>query len=155
MEDFERQMEQLKTPEVNPEPPLELKLAIINSDRSATLGLWFIIVPYFFIGCMIMKYEFQVNLGVLDVITNSLHQLDKNPATWWLQPVFLVALPIIGIMMNILSITHFKYEKSTKLLSFSIKLRWFNLLVLLASLAILGVLLLYLIVENFQARPGH
>ena len=155
MENFEKKMEELKTPQVNPEPPLELKLAIINADRSATLGLWFIVVPYFFIGCMILKYELNVNLGLLDSITNAIESMDKNASTWWLQPVFLVGLPIAGIILNILSITHFKWEQASSLLSISIKLKWYNILVLIASLVIIGTLALYLIVENFRSHPEH
>lgn len=155
MEDFEKKMEDLKTPQINPEPPLELKLAIINADRSATLGLWFIVVPYFFFACLVMKYELQINLGLLDIITNAIQSTDKNPSLWWLQPLFLVGLPITGIIINILSITHFKWEKATSLLSVSIKLKWYNILVVLASLSVVGFLALYLVVENFQARPGH
>ena len=154
MDNFEKQMEELKTPNVNPDPPIELKLAIVNADRSATLGLWFIIAPYFFVGCMLLKYEINVNLGLLDTITNFFHRLDKNPATWWLQPVLLIGLPITGIILNILSITHFKWEKISSLLTVSVKLKWYNVLVLLATLAIIAVLLLYLIMENFQVHPG-
>lgn len=155
MDNFEKKMEDLKTPQVNPEPPPELKLAIINADRSAALGLWFIVLPYFLIGCMVVKYEFQVNLGLLDIITQAIHTIDNNPATWWLQPVLLIGLPILGVILNVLSITHFKWEKASSLLSVSIKLKWYNILVVMASLAIVGFLALYLIVENFQSRPGH
>lgn len=148
-------MENLKAPQVNPEPPLELKLAIINADRSATLGFWFIVLPYFFLGCMVMKYEFQTDLSLLDTITNGIHVIDKDPIAWWLQPIILIGLPIVGVILNILSITHFKWDKATSLLSVSVKMKWYNILVLLASLFILKLLAVYLLVENFQVRPGH
>lgn len=154
-EDFEKKMEGLKAPQVNPAPPLELKLAILNADRSAAIGIWFIIVPYFFLACIAMKYFFHFNLGFLDIFEDAMSSLDKNPGTWWISPVLLVGLPITGIIMNALAITHFRWEKSTQLITVSVKLRWYNLVILFFSLAVVAVFILYLIVENFQARPGH
>ena len=155
-EDFEKKMDELKIPSAGSvKPPLEIKLAIVNAQRSAAIGVWFVIVPYFFFACMVMKYELQINLGLLDLFAETIQTIDNNPALWWLQPVFLIGLPIVGIVLNILSITHFKWDTFTSSITVTLKLRWYNLIVLFSSGLILCVFLLYLIGGNFQARPGH
>jgi lantibiotic transport system permease protein len=153
MEDFEKSMEGLKKPSLSHvQPPYEIKLAVVNSQRSAAIGIWFVIVPYFFLACMLLKYQLQVNLGLLDLITQAIERIDKNSATWWLQPLLLIILPVAGIVVNILSITHFFWDATHKLITVTIKIRWINLIVLFFSVLILTAFLLYLIGENFQMR---
>ena len=147
-------MDELKIPSAGSvKPPLEIKLAIVNAQRSAVIGVWFVIIPYLFFACMVMKYELQVNLGLLDLFAETIQTIDNNPALWWLQPVFLIGLPSVGIVLNILSITHFKWDTFTSSITVTLKLRWYNLIVLFFSGLILCAFLLYLIGENFQARP--
>jgi hypothetical protein len=153
-EEFERKMEDLKSPSAeNVKPPVEIKLAIVNAQQSANIGLWFVAVPYVFIILMVLKYELDVNLGIVDAFSRAVGKIDGNPWLWWLQPFFLIILPATGIVLNILSITHFVHDRNNSTLTMTIKFRWLNIVVLVLSLFVVGLLALYLIVENFL--PSH
>jgi hypothetical protein len=49
---------------------------------------------------------------------------------------------------------HFKWDSYTRSLVITLKLRWFNVIILLISAGIVMIFLLYLVAENFQHRPG-
>ena len=88
-QDFEKKIEEMKTPQVSGvKEPFEIKLAILNAERSAAMGVWFVVVPCFFIACIIMKYLFHLHWGLLDTFEEMISSLDNNPGTWWIQPVF-------------------------------------------------------------------
>jgi lantibiotic transport system permease protein len=151
-DEFKNKMENLKTPAAeNIKPPAEIKLAIMNARRSAGIGFWFVVVPYLFFILMLLKYELNINLGVLDAFGRLVGRIDGDPFLWWIQPVVLIVLPATGIVLNVLSITHFSWDTEKSSIVLTVKLRWVNILVLLFSVFIIGLLLLYLIVENFHA----
>ena len=155
-EEFQKKMEEMKTPDARGvKQPEEIKLAILNAQRSAAMGVWFIVVPCFFIACVFMKYIFHVRLGLLETFEEVISALDKNPRTWWIQPVLLMGLPIVSIIINTLSITHFKWDSQTHTILITLKVRWVNIIILLISAGVVALFLLYLITENFEPRPGH
>ena len=146
----------MKTPQANAvKEPAEIKVAILNAQRSAVMGVWFVVVPCFFIACVFMKYIFHLQLGLLDTFEEMIYALDKNPETWWIQPVLLVGLPIVSIAVNALSILHFKWDRVTRSFLITLKVRWMNIIILAISSGIVMIFLLYLITENFQHRPLH
>lgn len=147
-EDFEKKMEGLKTPKSEVVPPKELRLAIVSAQRSAVMGIWFIVMPWFFLMCVIMKYIFHLNLGIIDTLEQMMSALDKSPQTWWIGPMMLMGLPIVSIIINALAISHFKWESYTGSLIVSIRMRWLNLSVLVVSTGTVGIFFLYLITEN-------
>ena len=150
-EEFEKKLNELKAPSAEHiKPPMELKLAIVNAQRSATIGIWFIVVPYIFLAVMLLKYELDVNLGFLNAFAQAVGFIDGNPFLWWIQPLVLFGLPILGIVLNVLSITHFRWEPDTYSLTVTVKLRWFNVVVLFVSALIVTAFLLYLIGENLR-----
>jgi len=151
-DEFEKRMENLKGPSTeNIRPPMEIKLAIVNARRSARMGVWFVVIPYLFFTLMVLKHELNINLGLLDAFATIVGRMDGDPFLWWIQPVVLIVLPATGIVLNVLSITHFIWDAEKSSIVLTIKLRWLNILVLTLSLFIIGLLLLYLIVENFHA----
>ena len=147
-EDFEKKMERLCTPKSEVLPPKELRLAILNSQRSAVLGFWLIVVPWFFLMCVIIKYFFHIDLGIIATFEEIMSSLDRNPKTWWIGPTFFMALPIISVVINALAVSHFKWEPNTSLMVVSIRMKWLNLMVLMLGAGIVGIFFLYLITEN-------
>ena len=130
--------------------PIEIKLAIVNAQRSAVLGLWFILVPCYFLFCVFMFYYFHLEYGVFGSIFELFSILDKDPNMWLLGPILLIGLPLVAILLNALAITHFSFDRSQQTLGITLKLRWFNLAILLLSIAIVGVFITYAIVENIH-----
>jgi hypothetical protein len=149
MEEFEKKLKTMIKPDVNEvQPPLALKLAILNAQRSATLGFWFIVIPCFFLACVIMKYYFHVGLGVIGIFEDAVATLDHGKYTFWMTPLLFVVLPLASIVLNALAIMHFAYQAKTKLLTISVKIKWLNVVLLLISFSIVGLFLLYGIIEN-------
>ncbi|MBI1768912.1 MAG: hypothetical protein HY015_09610 [Bacteroidetes bacterium] len=151
VEDFEKKLENMGKPEVKSvPPPMEIKLAIVNSQRSAALGIWFIVVPCYFLFCVFMKYYFHFNLGLFDTFIELMASLDKTPGMKFISPILLVGLPLAGIVLNVLAICHFSFDSTDKTLKISIKLRWLNIAILILSLALVGIFMGYAFVENIH-----
>lgn len=148
---FEEKMENLKKPDVSGVQHQEvLKMTLFNARKSAALGLWFVLIPCYFLFCVFMKYYFRANLHLFDIAEEFFAQLDKNPNTHFLSPILFVVLPITGIIVNALSILHFEYRKGTRVLVVTIQLRWANIGLLLVSSAIVLIFLLYAVTENYN-----
>ncbi|OGU83008.1 MAG: hypothetical protein A2W11_04120 [Ignavibacteria bacterium RBG_16_35_7] len=148
---FISKMDNLKKPDFNSkEPNKKLKLAIINSKKSAAMGVWFLLVPCYFLFMIVMKYYFNVNLHVIDIFEDFIASLDKSPLTKFIAPLFFVGLPIAGIVINLLSVMFFEYDKEQKQINMSVKLKPLNILLVIMSLAVVSIFILYLITENLH-----
>lgn len=148
-DDFEEKLKNLPKPELEGvAPPVELKLAILGARRSAAVTLWFVLVPAFFLFCVLLKYYFHIDLGFFSAWEDSMGRLDNTPGLKWVWPVVLVGLPLAGIVLNALAITHLSYRPHEQTVVVSIKLKWLNLVLLAVSLCIVGVFFVYLVVEN-------
>ena len=148
---FISKMDNLKKPDFNRKKPnKKLKLAIINSKKSAAMGVWFLLVPCYFLFMIVMKYYFNVNLHVIDIFEDFIASLDKSPLTKFIAPLFFVGLPIAGIVINLLSVMFFEYDKEQKQINMSVKLKPLNILLVIMSLAVVSIFILYLITENLH-----
>lgn len=152
MEDFEKRLENIPKPGGEVKPPVDMKLALVNAQRSATLGIWFVAVPCYFLFCVFMKYYFHVNLGLFDTMVDMMADLDKNPVMKWFSPILLVGLPLVGVALNGVAVCHFSLIPSEKILQVSIKLRWLNIVVLLLSLGLVCIFIGYVIIENIHHK---
>ena len=152
--DFTGKMNNLQKPLFTKEPGKNLKLAIMNSKKSAAMGVWFLIVPCYFLFMVVMKYYFNVNLHVIDIFEDFVASLDKSPLTKFITPVFFVGLPIVGIIINLLSIMFFEYDKEKKQINISIKLKAVNILIAILCLVVVSIFVLYLITENIHHFTG-
>lgn len=158
-DEFLKKMENLKVPEIDPgEHPKMVKMAIMNAERSAALGVWLIVVPCYFLFCVCMYYFFHLKLNWFASMFNLMASLDKNPYLRFLSPILLVILPIVNIIINALSIMHVQYTKmgpeQGKLREFSItiKVKIWNILLILVSLAIVFTFIAYIITENIVVK---
>jgi hypothetical protein len=155
-ENFLNKMENLKIPDVNPEASRrQAKLAIMNAKKSAFWGVWFLAIPAFFFVCIIIKELLGWHWGIADTLTIYTAAIDRNASTAWITPVVFVLLPAIGAVTNLLAIMHFTYDKLTKELIVTIKTKWLNITIAIISLAILGMVLLYGIMETAAERAIH
>ncbi len=59
-----------------------------------------------------------------------------------------VILPLLAALANLLTIMRFTYDRLRKELVVSIRLSWLNIILAIASLAVVGMVILYGIVEN-------
>lgn len=131
-----------------------IRPAILNAQRSAALGFWLVATPAFFLACVVMKYFFVWNLGVVRNFEGFWEALDRDRFGYWLQPLVLIVAPAVALTMNLLAILNVQYDRPQKELNIRIKLRWQNLLLAALSLAILGIFLLYAIGEFFHHQAA-
>ena len=151
--DFMNQMENLKKPEVQaPASQRQIRLALLNTKKSAWWGLWVLVIPVFFFCCVAIKYLFGWNWGISDNFIEWMAKLDKKPATGWLTPVLFVLLPGISALVNLLTIMHFVYDRMARELIVTIRIRWFNIILAFISIAIVAMVVLYGITENAHHR---
>ena len=147
--EFLKKMENLKKPDVNADVSRrQIKLTIMNAKRSATWGLWFIAIPVFFLASVTLKYLFHWTWGVSDNLIEWMANIDQHTATAWITPVLFILLPAICAWANFLAVMHFTYDKTAKELLLTIKLKWLNIALALVSVAIIGVILLYGLMET-------
>ncbi|MEO8148595.1 MAG: hypothetical protein ABI723_13200 [Bacteroidia bacterium] len=153
MDDFNKKLENMKLPDTSGvQQPSQLKATLLNSKQTSAIGVWLIAVPCFFLFCVVMKYFFCINLHFFDIIEDAMASMDKNSSTKFISPVLLVGAPLIAIVLNSLAIMHFSIDKAMHELNITIKLKWFNILLIKISLGIVLIFLLYSIKENFVAR---
>lgn len=147
--EFLKKMENLKKPEAEVSASRsQVRLMIMNAKKSAAWGTWFLVIPVLFFCSVVIKELFQWNWGIAESITEWASQLDKETGTAWLTPVLFVLLPAAGAVFNLLAIMHFVYDKLTKELTITIKLKWFNIVLAVVSIAFIGMILLYGIMET-------
>jgi hypothetical protein len=70
----------------------------------------------------------------------------------WVLPLLFIGLPVIGIFINLLAITHFYINKANKELIISIQYRFKNFIVLIISLIFLVSFLIFIIIENIHFK---
>ena len=154
--DFIKRMENLKKPEVNAgASQKQIRLAVLNAKRSAAWGIWFLITPIFFFSCVAIKYFLHWNWGVAGNFLDWMAGVDKSTAFPMVSILLFIILPGIGAIVNLLAILHFIYDKLTRELVVTIKLKWLNIFLAIISVAIIGMVLLYGISENAAERAIH
>lgn len=127
-----------------------IKPAILDARRSAALGFWLVATPVFFLACVVMKYFFMWNMGIVQNFEAFWLALDRDRLGFWLQPLILVIAPAAALLMNLLAVLHIQYVPGRKELNINVKLRWQNLLLAGVALGVLLVFLLYALGEYFH-----
>ncbi|WP_295720755.1 hypothetical protein [Mucilaginibacter sp.] len=156
-DDFLQQMENLKVPDVNPSQHQNtVKMAIMNAERSAALGVWLVAVPCYFLLCVFMFYFFHLRMGWFAAMFTLMSGLAKTPFIDVLGPIVLFFLPIICIIINVLSILHVQVQhidpsrRKVKELRITVKIKRWNILLILISLAIVFVFISYVMTESIS-----
>jgi hypothetical protein len=156
-DEFLQQMENLKVPDVNPSQHQNtVKMAIMNAERSAALGVWLVAVPCYFLLCVFMFYFFHLRMGWFAAMFTLMSGLAKTPFIDFLGPIVLFFLPIICIIINVLSILHVQVQqidpnrRKVKELRITVKIKRWNILLILISLAIVFVFISYVMTESIS-----
>jgi lantibiotic transport system permease protein len=152
--EFQQKMENLKKPEIVADASRrQFRLTILNARKSAAWGVWFLVIPVLFLVSVTIKEFFGWDWGFANTIEEWIGNMDRNAR--WTGPVLFILLPKIVLLLNLLAIIHFMYDKVSKEVIVTIKLKWFNIVLVLLSAAILGVVSLYVIMENSAEKAIH
>jgi hypothetical protein len=149
--EFEKQMENLKTPNADTSSQQQiLKITLLNAKKSSRFGIAFIIIPCLFLFGVFLKYALGIDFKIFSSLEDEMAMLDKTSYLKWLSPLLLVGLPLAGIVINLLVITHFYWDRLKKEFIITIKYRLVNIILLLISISIVGIFILYAIGENMR-----
>jgi len=156
-EEFLKQMENLQVPDIDPAKHSKMvKMAIMNSERSAVLGVWLVIVPCYFLLCVCMYYcsHPRMHTSWFTSMYTLINNLDEASYINFLAPIVLLVLPIVAIVINALAITHVGHQKigpgngDVKEFNITIKVKPRNLVLIVISLVIIGIFMTYVLTEN-------
>lgn len=158
-DEFFKKMETLNVPDVNPGSNLQpVKVAIMNAQRSAALGVWLIAVPCYFLFCVFMYYLFHAHMSWFGAMFSLLSGLSKIPYADYTVPLLMVVLPIICIIINGLAITHVqtrpldKDKIQVREFAITIKIKFWNIALILLSLLIICIFIGYAMTQNIHIK---
>ena len=142
-----------------PDPQLDpaqqpLRMTLLQSQRTAALGIWLILVPAFFLAAITMKYVFHIGVGLVTVFEDAMAEFDHASSTGWMTPIIFVLLPMIAVVLNLLSIAHVDHDRQKAQLHITIKLRWLNLAIILFGTVMLGIFFLHAYAEATHEMPS-
>lgn len=132
-DDLEKKLENLSIPQL---PQLQhqqqLKLAILSSKKSAKAALWILLIPFLFIASAFLRQLLNVSIPPDSWLEE--HRLQLPP--WLRIAVFaaiVIVFPLIAVILNLLSVVWFQYEREQKLLHISIRMRTVNLIIIIVA----------------------
>ena len=136
--DFEKKMENLKTPETEFVKHQEtLKIGLMNAKKSSRIGLVFILVPALFVLIAYIKLQFIMSIDFPATFQGILHKTDHASWLRWVVPLVFLVLPLLAAITNLLAVSHFMVDKKTKEVFITVQYRLKNLIVLIISLVII------------------
>jgi hypothetical protein len=148
--EFLKKMENLSVPQLNPQHQHRVKMTILSAQKSASIGIWLIILPYVFYLWLFITSRLDLNFPQ-GWIWNYTLATFTTPWVAVLNYVWLLALPGICLIANLLAITHVQHQKASPAnskiseLVVTFKLRWFNIILILLSLVLLAVPLFFFV----------
>ncbi len=148
---FENKMENLTTPQIRSESTKRiLKITLLNSRKSAGIGLLLIALPFVFMLGNVLKYNLGIDIGFINLFVQWIGSFDTIPFVNWIVRILLLGGPMIAILINLMAITHFYTDKKANEFIITLKLRWLNILIILFCSLIMFLFFSYLIVENLN-----
>ena len=150
-EELIEQLESLNVPTMaSASHQKHFKVYLLNTRRSAFLGLLLLVLPFFFVLSNVLEYVLRINPGIIRRIPDLFVYFDQTAGLWFLGPLLLLGGPVIAVLLNLLSVLHLHYDKSSRELTMTLRLKWINIAIVLVCTFVVSILLLYLIVENAQ-----
>jgi hypothetical protein len=143
----EARLENILVPEVASEThKRRLKLALLDARRSAWWGTLLIILPAVFLTAVFLQYGLGLGL-FFDPLDRLIFAPIRHSGHRWLEPLLLFVLPLVALVANLLSVTHFNVEPSRDefLVTVAVKKRWWNWVIIVLSGMIVAVIFLYAI----------
>jgi hypothetical protein len=149
-DEFSEKLQKMHKPEIESGThQVQLKITLLNAKRSGRIGLILVILPCLFLVGVFVKYFLHINLPSFSALEDWMSKKEQSPLIKVLLPLLLVGGPLLALIFNLLSILHFNLDKKANELIITVKLKWFNIIVLLICLLILLSFFIYAIGENF------
>jgi hypothetical protein len=103
----------------------------------------------YFISISVLKYGLDIN-GSFDVIAPFLERVGIKDTIGWNINLLILLGPVVAFMLAIFQVLkiEWQFNKEQFLFQFTIRKKWFPLLVVAFSLSLLAILFIYLLGEN-------
>jgi len=124
-----------------------LRLTLMNARRSSVVGAILIILP----GALILLFFLQNTLHLFPGLTRWLAgagTLLPLPARAIVAFLFLVGFPFVAVILNLLAITWFRYDRTRKELNITLRMRWVNVVIAVAGSALAAFYVLHLLADT-------
>ena len=134
---FEMELLEMTKPEISELKHQDmLEKAIVKAKDKTVLSWWWLSIPLYIIAALIMKSFFMPST----TFGSNLHDVMSKEK--YASILFFLVVPIVFIIINVLSIRKIYFlSGSPKTINF-LKVVWFNLLIIVASIIILLIYLL-------------
>ncbi|HWK03311.1 MAG TPA: hypothetical protein VNS58_06750 [Puia sp.] len=124
-----------------------LKISLLTARKSSRIGFWLIALPGIVVLLFIIQNLFHLNPGFSRWIGKNTSSL-STPARAVLVFVFLVGFPLLAIVLNLLSVCYFQYDKIRREFNISFKIRWWNIVITLIGGALASFYILHLLADT-------
>jgi len=131
---------QVPEPETMVQP--ELKIPLLSYRKSSKAGLWLLLVPVIVALTIVLKTAGGIQSDYLNLVQKLFAAIDNNAVLPFLIPLIFIGLPLAAMILNLLAICHFEQNNKRKELIITIKYRPLNIVLFLASFAVLIFFLL-------------
>ena len=124
-----------------------IKVALFNARRSSRIGFLLVVLP----GLVVLLFFVQQLLHLPPGFTRWLDGSGSSlstPARAVLVFIFLVGFPLIAVVLNLLSICYFQYDRAKKEFHFHFRVRWWNIGITLAGGALAAFYILHLLADT-------
>jgi hypothetical protein len=130
----------------------EFRLTLLNTKKSAIAGAVLLILPLLFFSGVVLKHYMHIDFGLLTSVYEWIGMLDQkygdSSILNWVIRILLTIGPLAAIALNLMAVTHVRYERTNRELVLSFKMKWLNWLIILICTTIFAIFSLYLIIEN-------
>ncbi|MCH7512551.1 MAG: hypothetical protein IH947_01190 [Bacteroidetes bacterium] len=151
MKKLKRKMENLTIPNIKSNATKEvLKITLLNSRKSAHLGVLLLLLPFLFFFGNVAKYNLGIDLDFINLFLGWIISLDTVPVVNWLIRFILLGGPILAILFNLFAIMHMYTNHETHEFIITLKLKWVNIAIIILCGLILLLFFTYLVVENMN-----
>lgn len=151
--DFEETMGNIETPKTDFIKHHEmLKIGLMNARKSSRIGLIFILVPLLVMAVAFIKFWFLSTINYQTTVGSILEKANQSGNLVWLVLIAFIVLPVSGIIINLLAITHFYINKTSKELVVTFQYRLKNLIVLIISFVLLLSFVTFIIIGNVHFK---
>jgi hypothetical protein len=127
-----------------------LKIFLMTARRSSRIGILLIGLPSLVVLLFILQGILHFKLGFIRWFAGNASFL-PTPVRAVLIFVFLVGFPMIAIVLNLLSLSHFQFNQLRREFRITFRVRWWNIAIVLAGGGLATFFILHLLADTL---PG-
>jgi len=124
----------------------DLRIFLMTARRSSRIGIFLIGMPSLLLALFIFQSLFHIRLGFIRWLGEDFFL--PSPLKAMMVFVFLVGFPMIAIVLNLLSLTHFQFDKARREFNIVFRIRWWNIVIVIAGGALASFYILHILADS-------